>query len=144
MNDLPIPLSAVLEALADFHQRFPRPGIDALELSEPYFVETDWAIKGKSVPHSYHAGVYFLFNRDEALLYIGKSDGLGARVGGRFMWNAYKTAGVVKDPSHRGAGVVSVRAIAFLDEHWFESAAVEAYLIDALKPPLNRVGTNRF
>lgn len=141
----PIPLATLIEVLDEFHERFPRPGLGPFMLSEPYFVEEDWTDRTKSVPHAPLPGVYFLFNPSDDLLYVGKSEvGLGRRVGGRFTTNPDGSKrGMVVDPVHRAAGVVSVRAIAVPKQRWFEVGSIEAWLIDRLKPPLNDLGTYR-
>jgi len=131
-----IPLSEVTTALVTFNRDYPRPGIGALSVSEPFFVIRDFQ-KG-NFPTARAAGVYLIFDHDENLLYVGLARGLGRRLGAHFGWNADRSGGMIKNPIFKDAW--SVRTIALPPGHRFEAAAVEAYLIAQLAPPVNTLG----
>jgi hypothetical protein len=131
-----IPLTSVISALTDFNQDFPRPKVGAITLSDPFRIEEDFATS--SFPNSSAGGVYLIFDRHDYLLYIGKADGLGARLGAHFGWNADRTAGRAKNATLKDA--YAVRTIGLPDESRFEAAAIEAFLIRKLDPGLNVVG----
>lgn len=123
-------------AIAEFNREFPRPKVGAVTLSSPFFIIDDFAVA--SFPNAAAAGVYFVFDRDDNLLYIGKADGLGARLGSHFGWNADRTSGRVKNAKLNGAH--AVRTIGLPEESRFEAAAIEAFLIWRLDPGLNVIG----
>ncbi|WP_143748219.1 GIY-YIG nuclease family protein [Burkholderia sp. JKS000303] len=129
-------VSDVDAAITEFNRDFPRPKMGAIVLSLPYHIVDDFAFG--SFPNSAAAGVYLVFDREDRLLYIGKADGLGKRLGAHFGWNPDRTAGFVKNPKLENAH--AVRTIGLPAESWFEAAAIEALLIRKLDPDLNVVG----
>ncbi|WP_167760330.1 GIY-YIG nuclease family protein [Paraburkholderia pallida] len=134
-----VSLNDVELAKLEFNREFPRPKVGVVTLSSPFFIVDDFAFA--SFPNAAAAGVYFVFDRDDNLLYIGKADGLGARLGAHFGWNADRTAGRVKSANLDGAH--AVRTIGLPGESSFEAAAIEAYLIRRLDPGLNVIGRDR-
>lgn len=86
-------------------------------------------------PCSDKAGVYFLFDKDGYLVYVGSSvDCLGRRFAGHFEYgDAGRTFGVHK--TFKDIGYYA--AIGFLDEFFYEAAALELYLIQQLSPRYN-------
>lgn len=134
-----VSVSDVESALSEFNRVFPRPNVGDIALSSPFRVIDDFAVS--SFPNAASAGVYLVFDRNDHLLYIGKADGLGARLGSHFGWNADRTAGHVKNAKLSEAH--AVRTIALPRESWFEAAAIEAFLIWRLDPSLNVVGRGR-
>lgn len=131
-----ISLADVESAIFDFNLDFPRPKIGAISLSAAFSIVNDFA--SSSYPNAALAGVYLIFDRDDNLLYIGKSDGLGGRLGSHFGWNSDRTAGRVKN--ERLADAHSVRTIGLPKESRFEAPAIEAFLIRRLDPDLNVIG----
>lgn len=129
-------LSDVESAISEFNREFPRPKMGAVALSSPFYVVDDFAIA--DFPNAAAAGVYFVFDRDDNLLYIGKADGLGSRLGSHFGWSEDKTTGRVKNAKFNAAH--AVRTIGLPDESRFEAAAIEAFLIRRLDPSLNVIG----
>lgn len=86
-------------------------------------------------PCSDKAGVYFLFDTDGYLAYVGSSvDCLGRRFAGHFEYgDAGRTFGVHK--TFKDIGYYA--AIGFLDDFCYEAAALELYLILQLSPRYN-------
>jgi hypothetical protein len=128
--------SSVATALSEFNRNFPRPKVGSVVLSDAFRIVEDYA--GGSFPNSACGGVYLIFDRYDNLLYVGKADGLGVRLGAHFGWNAERTAGRVKSAKLKDA--YAVRTIGLPDESRFESTAIEAFLIRKLDPSLNVVG----
>ncbi|NUY04360.1 GIY-YIG nuclease family protein [Paraburkholderia youngii] len=126
-----ISLGDVESAISEFNREFPRP-----KLGPPFSIVDDYV--SSSFPNAASAGVYFIFDRDDNLLYIGKADGLGARLGSHFGWNTDRTAGRVKNQKLLAAH--AVRTIGLPDESRFEAPAIEAFLIRRLDPTLNVIG----
>jgi hypothetical protein len=115
---------------------YPRPGIEALELSKPYVLIGDWP---KPWPNSDLPGVY-IFLQDEEIMYIGKASCehvLGARLGAYFK-RASNGEATLKDK--RCEGVHSVVTIGILKSHAFEASALEEFLISMLGPVVNQQG----
>lgn len=131
-----VSLGDVESAISEFNREFPRPKVGSVVLSSPFRIIDDY--KFGSFPNAASAGVYLVFDRDDNLLYIGKADGLGARLGSHFGWSADRTAGRVKNS--RLVGAHAVRTIGLPDESRFEAPAIEAFLIRRLDPGLNVIG----
>ncbi|CAM2163214.1 GIY-YIG domain-containing protein [Burkholderia cepacia] len=134
-----VSVSDVESALSEFNKAFPRPNVGDISLSSSFRVVDDFA--ASRFPNAASAGVYLVFDSNDHLLYVGKADGLGARLGSHFGWNADRTAGHVKNAKLSEA--YAVRTIALPSESWFEAAAIEAFLIRRLGPSLNVVGRDR-
>ncbi len=114
---------------------FKRPSIDSLE---KYFSSTDiskenwaslWAEAGFFRELANEPCVYFFFNDMGEVIYIGKAEVLGYRLGAHFSKGS-KWTGVVK----------TIGVLAVPRESWFEILAIEAYLIELLKPVENKLG----
>jgi hypothetical protein len=137
-----ITLEALINAINNLNRDFPRPKIDRLELSEPFYLTSDY--KGKSFPGAEFLGVYFLFDKNDHLQYIGKAScngGLGRRLGSHFGWDDEKTMGIAKEKYFQDICVI--RTIALPHVNGFEAPAIEEYLISNLNPPLNKSGVKR-
>ncbi|PHI37478.1 hypothetical protein CBQ28_08905 [Pseudoalteromonas sp. GCY] len=130
-------VESVKEAIAEFDTKFKRPGIDSLvECFQSTTVTQSnwsslWADKGLLRTYTDEPCVYFFFNNKEELQYIGKAEILGYRMSKHFAKNSkwydeVKTIGILPVPR----------------DSWFEIVAIEAYLIDLLRPPANSIGKN--
>jgi hypothetical protein len=127
----------VIKAIKDFDNNFKRPSIDCLETC---FSSTDvteqkwaslWAEDGFLRKLTDEPCVYFFFNGVGELIYIGKAEVLGYRFGSHFSKGS-KWSGVIK----------TIGILAVPRESWFEIVAIEAYLIELLKPSENKLGKN--
>lgn len=115
-------------AVREFHEKFPRPGIDDLperlhrqRLQAPLRGRQTWPLD--RVP-----GVYFLFPEDGYLHYVGSSDDIKQRLHGR------------SREKGKWPAIVSLAFLPLPDAHWFEARAIEAYLLRKLDPPGNKAG----
>ncbi len=132
-----VTLSELKEALAHFHQSFPRPGVPDL-LSRLTTISFDyeqdwsrlWLDDGVLRKHADDPCVYFFFNDTEGLMYIGSTWTLGKRFYQHFD---------VENAKYKNC-TSSLAILALPEENWFETQAIEAYLIEKLKPPHNTVG----
>lgn len=129
----------VNKTVANFQDKLPRPGIDALTV--------DWCDLEENRPHSWpnsnKPGVYVFLNSDESLLYIGKASSgrdLKTRLRGYFDRNM-----VVKE-SKQGQKAEGTRYVGLLGlppDHGFEAPAIEEWLITHLHPSRNKVIRNK-
>jgi len=119
--------------IGEFSERYPRPDLDlVLQPLSPIKTEEMWQNADK-------CGVYFLFDKNEVLMYIGKASfnsNIGVRVGERF---SSKDCRCLVD---KFCSVTMLATIAFQNERAFEAPSIEEYLIRRLQPPLNEVGTS--
>lgn len=137
----------VQQAILAFHEKWRRPGIEDLpsRLSPVRFKDQVewarlWAEDGELHKHSSKAGVYFFFDTDQHLLYIGSARVLGNRL--------YQHFHVPGSPRMLPEWVEKekMQYVAILDVPdvcWFEALAIEAYLIEELSPPRNKVGKKK-
>jgi excinuclease UvrABC nuclease subunit len=93
---------------------------------------TLWAEGGLLRAYANEPCVYFFFNQEGELLYIGKAEVLGFRMGSHFQGKNSKWREVAKT-----IGILPVPR-----DSWFEILAIEAYLIGLLKPSGNNLGKN--
>lgn len=111
----------VVDSIRQFHAMFPRPGIeDLVGLLSPLEGPLDAGQRGQPWPIADAPGVYFVFDQERRLEYVGKS-GADMRV------------------RRHGAGRSGYIAfLALPRDRWFEAAAIESYLVRRLTPPKNR------
>lgn len=123
--------NALKLAVDEFNNNYPRPQLNlVLNPLAPVNTMEMWQNADKK-------GVYFLFDSDSRLQYIGKASfnsSIGYRIGTRF---SSKDCRCLDD---RFSSVSMLATIALPDERAFEAAAIEEYLISRLQPPLNSVG----
>ncbi len=139
-----ITLEMLQQALDVFNRDFPRPGMDKVLLSLPFYdLQVDWP---KQFPNAESPGVYFLFDDQQLLVYVGKasfSNLIGYRLGARVVYDEQRRARLV--PRWEAAKVRYIATIALPAEHAFEAAAIEEYLVTTLEPcpVLNKIGSIR-
>ncbi|MCL1115574.1 GIY-YIG nuclease family protein [Shewanella basaltis] len=128
-------IKCVIEAITVFDLNFKRPGIDCLKecFSSIDITEQNWASLwaegGYLRELTNEPCVYFFFDGVGELKYIGKAEVLGYRFGAHFSKGS-KWSGLIK----------TIGILAVPKESWFEIVAIEAYLIDFLKPSENKLG----
>ena len=141
-------LAEVRQCLERYEQRFRRPGLPALELKGMYalfpeegleeFVESRW---NDPYPNAERAGLYLIYGRTGALLFIGKAS-LGALLGRRLGTHfAGKTEcrPLSSDWTERPTYIATIAVPPGMS---FEAAALEEYLIRCLKPSDNKLPLN--
>lgn len=128
----PITLDDLRSCLAELNDRFPRPGMAALSVSELCYVRDPAA----PWPHAGNPGVYALFNDNRELLYLGKAS-CNSDLGYRLRAHFDKTGAA------KASWFESVRHLATIPvptDRAFEAPAVEEFLIARLNPPLCGIG----
>ncbi|MEY8240869.1 MAG: GIY-YIG nuclease family protein [Cycloclasticus sp.] len=124
-------------AIKKFNRKYKRPAMtiglsDEFDLNEHYNDLEEW-YKGK-------IGVYILFNEKEEIIRIGSAtNDLYSRLNCYF---DYKDSTETKGMGWWKEGVSSryIHTIEVPKEQSFEALAIEKYLLDELKPPLNKEG----
>jgi len=135
--------SVVREALEELNREYPRPGVEPLELSQPYDMTVDYPDEywphrrewGEGPGGGGVAGVYFPFDEAGSLVYVGKAVCLATRLSTYFRIGPDKKAVATSEKSE---GVRTVRVISLPPGHGFEAAAVESFMIQKLSPPRNQ------
>ena len=125
------------EALGRFQKLFPRPGVPDL-LSRLKFVEFSykqdwsrlWSDGGVLQTHADDPCVYFFFDSAKQLIYIGETRILGKRFYQHFDQKNAKWSDRTNN----------LAILPLPKENWFETAAIERYLIQQLQPQGNIVG----
>ncbi|GAB6081909.1 hypothetical protein JCM30471_08230 [Desulfuromonas carbonis] len=122
-----------LEAkVEELNQKYPRPNMPPLALSEFVWVRD----QSVSWPNCGQAGVYFLFDENKELLYIGKTScnsNIGRRIGAHFSCDGSPRLEWLTN-------VKFVKSIGLPEGRGFEAPAIEEFLIQALNPILNVSG----
>ena len=89
-------------------------------------------------PNNKMAGCYAIFNGKKELLYIGKTNCMGSRLGTYFRSDVPKNRGVPKDRNAWSATPRYVLTVGL--ENGYEASSLEEYLIQELRPCDNRLG----
>lgn len=87
-------------------------------------------------PNNKRSGVYFVFDVNRELLYVGKADVIGRRLSDYFKGRTICKvvhSGWLKQPHY-------ILTIAMPADTWFEHLSLEAYLIQELRPINNIQG----
>jgi hypothetical protein len=139
-------LKDLKEATAEFFRRhWPAPEVDPNSGPPPEWMD-GWRWQG-SVPYHDQSGVYALVDSSGVVMYVG----LGASLGtGRYLRHGLSrrlSAHVITQDKSRGRGfylprpkwsaVDSISTIGMPPRYSYLSAALEDFLISALKPPRN-------
>jgi hypothetical protein len=124
----PITVDDLRSCLTELNEKYPRPGMAPLALSE-LCDSTDSALPW---PHAGNPGVYALFDANRELLYIGKAScnrTLGQRLRAHFNKN-----GAAKSQAFASVGYIAT--IPVPTDRAFEAPAIEEFLIARLNPSL--------
>ena len=120
------------QVLAQFDTQHPRPHFSVAE----FFLSLEnvhhdwpklWQDEGLLRKHAEDACVYFMFDRDWTLQYIGQTTCLGRRFGKHFAKDGH------------GQSCVHLGLIPVPEDSWFEILAIEAFLIKELRPLKNKM-----
>ena len=141
-------LKELNEALSWYIENFRKPGLPDLQLSDLYdlfppshddSVLTQWPA---SWPNANSAGVYFIFDADRLLVYIGKSSmnsAVGYRLSSYFGSDENRKCRV-KHPQSWTGKPRYIATIGMSPEYRFEAPALEEYLIARLPTTDNTAG----
>lgn len=133
-------IEMTLESLLEEYRRQP---MGSLEISDLYDLVDDCR---RQYPNYDKAGIYKFWNADHELIYVGRADNLGYRIGEHLRLNRERTALVPKDPAwwlEAGRGLPRyLRTVATVtpDESW----KLECFLIRKLNPPRNKANMKRW
>ncbi|MDO6639742.1 hypothetical protein Q4557_07180 [Shewanella sp. 5_MG-2023] len=122
--------SQVKKLVSEFEVNYPRSCRVDLDILSPIDTMEMWQ-------NADRAGVYFLFDKNDGLQYIGKasmSSSIGARIGVRFSSKNNSCVDLTF------SDVTQIATIPMDDGHEFEAPAIEEYFIKLLTPPLNVTG----
>jgi excinuclease UvrABC nuclease subunit len=146
-------LKQIREALEEYKEKYRKPGLPDLVLSEPYDLTPDvkdaqFACKSQwndTWPNSTRRGVYFILSATGRLLYVGKAsmdNVIGDRLSDYFETDATtKRCRIVHDAWSEAPRFVATVAVPV--EMGFEAPALEEFLIEGLAPTDNVRGRNR-
>jgi hypothetical protein len=129
------------DAISIFNQLFPRPGINLVNnlsslcnLKDPEQWKNPW-------PNSSAPGVYFIFDDQIDLLYVGlATDNIGKRLSAHIPGSSTKELKQPEWVKKLDKEVGYVASLWLPEDMWFEGLAIEAYLIRKLRPPENKKG----
>ena len=117
--------------IGHFNDNYPRPNLNlTLESLSPIITNGMWQ-------NADRAGLYFFFNKDQVLQYIGKASfgsNIGVRIGARFSCKDCRCI------DQRFSSVTSLATIVLPNDRIFEASSIEEFLIKELQPPLNIIG----
>ncbi len=128
-----ITLNDLHQALSEFDATHPRPIMgDTASRIQPLILEDGkwgsyWDHGALLKTYAEEACVYAFFDQADQLIYIGQTKVLGNRFGAHF--------------SKDGIGITHTKSLALIPvprECWFEILAIEAYLIEKLRPVHNK------
>ncbi len=119
-------------ALAELSEKLPHECIQKLKISERFRIKEDY--EAQSFPNAENAGVYFFTDADGHVLYVGKSSGLGRRIGTEYIGKEGTLKGT------KIAGAITLYTIPMEKDFGFMAPAIEEYLIEKIDPPNNKVG----
>ena len=136
-------------ALAWYVENFRKPGLRKLEISDLYDLfppsydekaPKQWPAPW---PNNDSAGVYFVFDENQLLVYIGKSSmssSVGFRLSAYFGFDAERRCRI-KHPQSWNGTPRYVATIGMEKKYRFEAPALEEYLIAELDTTDNKAGT---
>lgn len=120
----------VKKLVSEFEVNYPRSCRVDLDILSPIDTKEMWQ-------NADRAGVYFLFDENDHLQYVGKasmSSSIGARVGTRFSSRDNSCVDLAFSE------VTQIATIPMDDGYEFEAPAIEEYFIKLLTPALNVTG----
>ena len=138
----------VENCLEEFKQFLAEGSRQKISLSKPYrFIDSKlgkphWPANYATEWGEVGPGVYFHFNEEDRLLYIGKAVSIGSRLGAYFKHTDLPSDTTCKiiDPQLEKYGSRAVRVVALPDELDFLAPSLEWFLIQRLPTPVNVQG----
>ena len=136
-------IDKVKNVVRAYHDEFRNPSLARPITSDTYYLDNCLrdSVSKDSVwpapwPQASEPGIYVFFDADENLLYIGKSDNLGARLSSYFRYAEDKNS----EPKDDWGGPNPYSLITVSVSKTFEASSLEEFLIDKLSPPINKKG----
>ncbi|WP_151444881.1 nucleotide excision repair endonuclease [Halomonas lysinitropha] len=135
-------LEAIKREIESYHQNYRHSDLNPPNVSDIYNLfpkgelgggENSWP---STWPNNGLPGVYFIFDEDLVLLYVGKAKNLGSRLSSYFKYASDRTCRV-KDTSWRVKPHFLLTASV---DRFFEAPSLEEYLIEKLQPSHNSIG----
>ena len=105
-----------------------------LKFGKPYDLKIDWK---ETWPDNAKSGCYGVFDKNKSLLYVGKADHFGKRLGKHFRYDKRKQQGVARESgwTRQPRYVLTMVVI-----HKWEAPSLEAYLITSMEKHLVKQG----
>ena len=135
-------IDVIRSEIESYHRNYRHPDLSPPNISDVYNLLPDEKSKGgenswpSTWPNNGLPGVYFIFDENLSLLYVGKAKNLGSRLSSYFMYATDKSCRV-KDTDWRVTPHFLVTASV---DHFFEAPSLEEYLIEQFQPSHNTVG----
>lgn len=135
----------ITQEIENYHKEFRHPELIPPNISDIYnlFPEDDSRNSKYSWPNTWPnnglPGVYFIFDENLTLLYIGKAKNLGSRLSSYFMYESDRSCRV----KQTGWRVKPHFLVTASVEKFFEAPSLEEYLIEKLQPSHNSIGVRR-
>ncbi|MFV0211427.1 GIY-YIG nuclease family protein [Empedobacter falsenii] len=135
-----------LELVEQFKHQFRNPNLEDFEVSPIYdlFPDTNTNPQFQKWPEEYQHngryGVYFILDSEDTIIYIGKANNIGKRLGNYFKYDSNKNCEIIhenwsKKPKY-------LLTVAVPNKTWFECLALEEYLIWEISPIDNKRSIN--
>tara|TARA_R110002124_G_scaffold86074_1_gene222851 strand:+ start:174 stop:608 length:435 start_codon:yes stop_codon:yes gene_type:complete len=135
-------LEAIKGEIENYHQNYRHPSLTPPSISEVYRLFPDEQSKDSEYawpstwPNNSLPGVYFIFDENLSLLYIGKAKNLGRRLSSYFTYAGDRSCRVKETDWRVKPHFLVTASIG----KFFEAPSLEEYLIEAFKPSHNSVG----
>ena len=128
----------MIKKIAEYSKKYRHPNLEPICESEIYSLDVDWKAD-KQWPFSDNYGVYAILQQDE-VLYIGKaSEGkLGYRLSAHITKD--NNGNPQLDPNKWKEEPTNIMTFKVPKDSPFEASSLEEFLIQELKPPLNKIG----
>ncbi|QNM86853.1 GIY-YIG nuclease family protein [Polaribacter pectinis] len=127
------------ELVKKYELDFRNPKLEGFEISKNYDLFPDkssdkyaskWPDK---YYHNGRFGVYLILDEKLEVIYVGKANNIGKRLGSYFMYNKDDKSCLIRHDSWKKRPKY-ICSIAVSDKTWFECLSLEEYLIHNIKP----------
>ncbi|MAI30346.1 MAG: hypothetical protein CMM07_01590 [Rhodopirellula sp.] len=138
-------LEAIKGEIEKYHQSYRHPNLAPPSISAVYNLYPDEESKDSEYawpsiwPNNGLPGVYFIFDENLSLLYIGKAKNLGRRLSSYFSYASDRSCRVKETEWSVKPHFLVTASIG----EFFEAPSLEEYLIEKFKPSHNTVGVGR-
>ncbi|WP_127560378.1 nucleotide excision repair endonuclease [Saccharospirillum alexandrii] len=135
-------LEVIKREIDSYHQNYRHPNLAPPRVSSVYDLFPVEERKGsehswpRTWPNNGLPGVYFIFDENLSLLYIGKAKNLGSRLSSYFMYASDRSCRIKETEWRVKPHFIVTASIG----EFFEAPSLEEYLIEQFQPSHNSVG----